>query len=331
MNVQRAVIPMGNESAYGQCEDDSSEEEEEEEERGGRRVGCIRSVVGGCYGCFYGCYFCNCCCACILAVFLTIGAINLAQIRNYNCNAGGLEGITPPYGGQLLPTQVVLKEYWNQGFQYTKRIDVYDPNKNMSHIGYFYDMNLLFFMRFGYSDANDRIWFEAKRPWFYGGRTFSEYWRRSVYDEDHYYLQECRSGNDKNVYHIDEDTSVRPWWCKHECMKVLNTSKQLPNSLVPAVPEARVHFNYTLEWYFSGFKTRQAWNMLMTDPTTKRTIASAQQYFTLKNYFMSWTQRYVSHWNVNITSGETNLPNWVVVFMAALDDIDESSESGKEH
>merc|ERR1712203_866256 len=83
------------------------------------------------------------------------------------------------------------------------------------------------------------------------------------------------------------------------CMKVLNVSKQLPNKQSPIIPEARVHFNYTMEWYFNGFRTRPAWNMLMKDPRTNATLATAHQYFSLKNYFMSWHQRWISHWEVN--------------------------------
>jgi len=261
-----------------------------------------------------------------LSVFFAIGGFGFAIARNYSCYEESLVNILPPYAGQIFPNNVILREVWNQGFQFTKQIDVFDAGMNEQKIGYFFDMNFLFWTRFGYSDIDGRIWFEATRPWFKGATSFSDYWRRYTYAEEHYYIQRCDAGH--AVYWVDEDTSQRPWWCQDSCMKVLNVSK---HGSYQEMPEARVHFNYSLEWYFNGYRTREAWNMKMTDVNRSQQIAYAHQNFTLKNYFMSWQQRWMSHWHLNITKGETELPNWVIAFMTALDDIDEASESGKEH
>eukprot|EP00930_Biecheleria_cincta_P036908 TRINITY_DN25295_c0_g1_i1.p1 TRINITY_DN25295_c0_g1~~TRINITY_DN25295_c0_g1_i1.p1 ORF type:complete len:309 (+),score=44.13 TRINITY_DN25295_c0_g1_i1:124-1050(+) len=275
------------------------------------------------------------CCQCILGTIIAVGAFYLALSRNYNCNPEALRSITPPYNGELLPTSVVLKErVYNWGIQFTKLVDVYDA-VDSRHIGYFYDMNFLAFMRFGFSDASDRIWFEAKRPWWSGAHDFSTWWRRYwVYSSDHYYVQRCDDGDFGRlggIYYIDEDINRRPWWCKSDCMKIINVSRQDDDQKAPPVPMARVHFNYTIEWYYGGFKTRQAWTMHMADPSTGASIAAARQRFGLQNVPLSWAQRFVSRWDVNVGIENPELPNWMIVFMAALDDIDEGGGHASRH
>jgi len=307
-----------------QEEEDESDNEKDEE--GGKCASCCFRFVG----CIYGGYACSLCCFCCLSIFLVMGAFGYAVARNYSCQEAAVANIPAPYGGQIFPNQVILREYWNQGFQFTKQIDVFDPAQNDVKIGYFFDMNFLFFFRFGYADVDGRIWFEARRPWFFGAQSLSNWWHRLVYGSEHYYVQRCDAG--QPTFDVDEDTTVRPQWCQDSCMKILNVSKHEPNSYdFQEIPEARVHFNYTLEWYFGGFRTREAWNMKITDVSKMQQIAYAHQNFTLKNYFLSWHQRWISHWHLNITQGEPNLPNWVITFMTALDDIDEASEGGKSH
>lgn len=276
------------------------------------------------------------CCQCTVCIFFALGALYLALTRNYNCNPGALQDVAPPYNGELLPQSVVLKErVYNWGIQFTKLVDVYDA-ADSRHIGYFYDMNFLAFMRFGFSDASDRIWFEAKRPWWSGAHDFSTWWRRwMVYGSQHYYLQRCDDGDFGRlggIYYVDEDINRRPWWCKDDCMKIMNVSRQDDDQETPPVPMARVHFNYTIEWYYGGFKTRQAWTMQMTDPSANATIASARQRFGLQNVPLSFgAQRFVSRWDVNVRVENPELPSWMIVFMAALDDIDEGGGHASRH
>jgi len=315
---------------YQPAEEDEDSEEDVEDGEGVdclTRCGLLCHLCASCIGLTTYCLQLFVCCFCL---FLGVGAIFMAQARNYSCNEEAVSGLAAPYNGDVLPSNVMLKEYWNQGIQWTKQIDVYDPAQPKEKIGSFFDMNFFFFNRFGYADSDGRVWFEARRPWFYGASSLSDWWRRHWYAQEHYYLQRCDSGFP--TYNVDEDISVRPWWCADGCMKIFNVSKSDasdPLSVQQETPEARVHFNYTLEWYFDGFRTREAWNMRVTDASKMTQIASAQQTFTLKNYFMSWQQRWISHWEVKISKRETNLPSWVLVFMAALDDIDESSEEDK--
>lgn len=315
---------MVQQNAAPEEEQEEEESDEETAQGGGKSAGCCALFAL----CFNSCYVCTLCCCCCLSIFLAIGAFGYAVARNYSCAEAAVANVPAPYGGQIFPDQVVLREYWNQGWQFTKQIDVFDPAQGDVKIGYFFDMNFLSFFRFGYADVDGRIWFEARRPWFLGAHSLSNYWRRWIYASEHYYLQRCDAT--PPTYYVDEDTSLRPQWCQDECMKILNVSQEEPTGY-GMVPDARVHFNYTLEWYFGGFRTREAWNMKMTDVSKLKQIAYAHQNFTLKNYFMSWHQRWISHWHLNITQGETNLPNWVITFMTALDDIDEASEGGKSH
>jgi len=255
-----------------------------------------------------------------------IAAFFLALERNYNCDMEALQNIEAPFNNELLPPSVVLKErvstWW---IQLTKLVDVYDVAG--THLGYFYDMNFLWFMRFGFSDASDRIWFEARRPWWSGASSLTEWWSRAwVYSSEHYYLQRCDNGGGGlgGTFFIDEDTTRRPWWCQDHCMKILDVAHQ--ESDAPPIPVARVRFNYTLQWYYGGFQTRKAWNMAMAEPHTKKPIAQAHQHFDLQNMAFG-AQKYVSRWLVDVLVETPNLPNWVVVFMAVLDDIDEGGNS----
>ncbi|CAE7334894.1 Iigp1, partial [Symbiodinium pilosum] len=97
-------------------------------------------------------------CLFAIGVLMSIGAISLAIERNAYCDPDQLLGVEPPYGGDLLPDRFILSER-KQYLKLSKIIDVYD--ENWVRMGYFYDLNLLFIMRFGYSDNSDRIWFEA--------------------------------------------------------------------------------------------------------------------------------------------------------------------------
>lgn len=270
-----------------------------------------------------------------MCTIIAVGAFYLALTRNYNCNPGALQTVAPPYNGELMPASVILKErVYNWGIQFTKLVDVYDAIDSR-HIGYFYDMNFLAFMRFGFSDASDRIWFEAKRPWWSGARDYSTWWRRyMVYGSDHYYVQRCDDGDFGRlggIYYVDEDIHRRPWWCKSDCMKIINVSRQDDDQKTPPVPMAHVHFNYTIEWFYGGFKTRRAWTMQMAEPSTGATIAAARQRFGLQDQPLSWVQRFVSRWDVNVRVENPELPNWMIVFMAALDDIDEGGGHASRH
>jgi len=113
-------------------------------------------------------------------------------------------------------------------------------------------------------------------------------------------------------------------------MKIMDVARQSENQDSTMTPAARVNFNYTLEWYYGGFQTRKAWNMLMTDPNSNVQIAQAHQSFVLQNLpYLGQGQMYLSRWHVDIGAA-THLPNWMIVFMAVLDDVDESESDSED-
>jgi len=73
-----------------------------------------------------------------LALVVALAIFFVALGRNYNCNPEALAGITPPFDGHLIPSNVTLIERrgW---FQLSKLIDVYDATSD-AHLGYFYDI-----------------------------------------------------------------------------------------------------------------------------------------------------------------------------------------------
>ena len=177
----------------------------------------------------------------LISCALAFGTVMLACERDSHCAPADLLGVQPPYEGNLLPFRFTLSER-KQYVQLSKVIDVYD--KGGQRIGYFYDLNFLFWMRFGYSDTSDRIWFEARRPsllvrMFRMGRQL--------------YLQRCdvgASGRHGGVFDLKEDVWKEPWWCFQNCEAVYNITRR------PADPADGQHnqpvgdavFNSTLEW-----------------------------------------------------------------------------------
>ena len=114
---------------------------------------------------------------------IVVPTVATAVTRNRDCDATKLAGQTPPYGGQLVPKETVLVERagW---FQLSKLVDVYDgANANATRVGYFFDMNFLLWMRFGYADASDRVWFEGRYSGFFA--RFLPYLSLSLVRCDH--------------------------------------------------------------------------------------------------------------------------------------------------
>lgn len=249
-----------------------------------------------------------------VAMIVSFIVFSVAFTRNLGCNPADLMADTPPYGGELIPDNVTLKERVTY-FQFSKMVDVYDNAKGMKHVGYFYDMNMFFIKRFGFSDAEDRIWFEAKYPW-------SSYFSFGL----RYVLQRCdvgANGRTGGIFDVVEDYSQRPWFCWSSCKQVFNIARaNAAQSSSDYVPVAHVQFNSKMENI--GVHWNQyvnAWFMNMTDPHDGSQLAYAQQRF----YWSStkWNAYTLSRWGLDVVKEENYLPNWVAGFMAALDDIEE--------
>jgi len=247
-----------------------------------------------------------------LALVVALAIFFVALGRNYNCNPEALAGITPPFDGHLIPSNVTLIERrgW---FQLSKLIDVYDATSD-AHLGYFYDMQLFFFLRFGFSDAEDRIWMEAK---------FASFWSRFKWNIE-YQLQRCDeqawdSGRaTMGTYDIREDIWARSWFCLTSCKREFEV-RRLRSPLAPA----RAIFDSQLNYIF--FKWRHAWFMHLVSESGAL-IAEAKQRFFLGGR-LGFSA--LSRWTLEIREAQARqagLPNWVLGFMAALDDIEEGEE-----
>jgi len=305
-------------------------------------------------------------------------------MRNAGCNPAALANRDVPYNGEIIPANCTLVER-NQWWPPGQMVDVYDENK--IHAGYFYDMHMFFFMRFGYSDASGQIWFEAQYPNFFSRFRLGQ----------EYQLQRCDVGEAARtgaVFDISEDYHKEPWCfftatcarlftisrrdvkgevsdqkalsghadfapppaptisntpsckrimttCGNECpgdtcqacieahgldydtytktCVVKPAAQQLMefDSTTGAIPVGSVVFNGTREWI--GGKYQTVWNMQMKEKGGVQ-IADAQQHFKNRGVW----RKALSRWSVNTTTEDAAIPNWVIAFMAALDDIDES-------
>eukprot|EP00928_Gymnodinium_smaydae_P004674 TRINITY_DN11593_c1_g1_i1.p1 TRINITY_DN11593_c1_g1~~TRINITY_DN11593_c1_g1_i1.p1 ORF type:complete len:384 (-),score=68.75 TRINITY_DN11593_c1_g1_i1:58-1209(-) len=278
-----------------------------------RRRGDAGDMVKGAYYCFSIC----------VSLVIAILAFHVALGRNAHCDPADLMGVSPPYDGEILPANFTLVER-RQYFQLTKLVDVYDTETG-AHVGYFYDMNFLLFFRFGYSDASDRIWFEAKYPSFFA-RIFQA--------GDWYFLQRCdvgAGGRSGGIFDVKEDWAARPWYCYNNCYRAFNVSRRIADDTQCSGgscyhPVANVVFNSTLEWFQNGIfsSARHRWYMNLTNPDDDSEIAFAQQRFKMQH--MGLGSVAVSRWSVDVEKEEPYLPNWVVGFMAALDDIEEGAD-----
>jgi len=249
--------------------------------------------------------------------------------RNYYCNPDALAEIDPPYGGQIIPSNVSLVER-KYFFQFTKIIDVYDEEQ--AHVGYFYDINLFLIMRFGFSDPNGKIWFESRYA------SLVSRFKPIV----EYNIQRCDSGvggRTDEVFELKEDWWTESWFCIYHCNRRFNLSRHETNQHVMErlLPEAnfgtnavaRVVFDSTLTATFrgkmtgpvdnGGFAFRPYWWMKVYNLTSGAQLAVAKQHFITGGSVSNFDV--LSRWN--LTMEEQGLPNWVIAFLSVLDDIEE--------
>lgn len=247
-----------------------------------------------------------------------LASFTISLERIGSCNAHALRDKEPPYGGKLLPEKVRLVQRLNW-FQFARYLDVYDAREG-THVGYFYDMLLPFWMRFGFSDASGQIWFEARYASFLSRFKF---WVE-------YDLQRCDvalDGRAGYVWDVKENWWARPWpWqCIFNCAREFHVWRRPSGSEHPdyaVAPVARAVFNSTLQ--YGGMQVvRHEWFLNVTDSGTGSTMAWAQQHFVYGGQLTGMMLR--SNWTMDVIEKKAPLPNWVIGFMAALDDIEEAS------
>ena len=264
---------------------------------------------------------------CLVALVVLALTVNLSLSRHYDCNEAALQDVKPPFDGELLPQTAVFVERrgW---FQWSRLIDVYEGGTETAgeadskRIGYFYDMNLLFFKRFGFSDAQDRIWFEGRYP--------SLLSRVKPYHE--YELRRCDARG--GTFDAVEQLWDRSFLCFFSCEQSFTLSKRSRSGV--RRPAANVKFDSKLK-VNAALNARHAWFMSVEEHTDGTQMATAQQHFAMGNSNLRGVKAarcffcQLSHWTLSISStGRTEesvpLPNWVVGFMAALDDLLHSSK-----
>eukprot|EP00931_Biecheleriopsis_adriatica_P051486 TRINITY_DN29866_c0_g1_i1.p1 TRINITY_DN29866_c0_g1~~TRINITY_DN29866_c0_g1_i1.p1 ORF type:complete len:234 (+),score=36.15 TRINITY_DN29866_c0_g1_i1:90-791(+) len=231
-----------------------------------------------------------------------------------------------------MPGNLILVERKYLLIQFTKLVDVY--TQNMTHLGYFYDINLFIIMRFGFSDPAGNIWFEARYA------SFLSRFKPII----EYNLQRCDAGGVDRpswLYQIKEEWWVESYWrCIFRCQRLFNLAQRAEKAQVreQLLPEANFGEDPRVQVSFDGFMVptvrgritgpterlgtglRQVWSMTMTNSTHHEVIANASQHFVIGA--PDQDMRVLSRWKV-VTHHDSDLPNWVVGFMAVLDDIEE--------
>eukprot|EP00441_Pelagodinium_beii_P020964 CAMPEP_0197665266 /NCGR_PEP_ID=MMETSP1338-20131121/59126_1 /TAXON_ID=43686 ORGANISM="Pelagodinium beii, Strain RCC1491" /NCGR_SAMPLE_ID=MMETSP1338 /ASSEMBLY_ACC=CAM_ASM_000754 /LENGTH=272 /DNA_ID=CAMNT_0043244043 /DNA_START=41 /DNA_END=856 /DNA_ORIENTATION=- len=245
----------------------------------------------------------------LIALPFLLATLGVALSRNSGCDYDALKDIPPPHGGSLVPANITLVERRHL-FQLYKYVDVFDRDGHS--VGYFYDMNFLLWMRFGFSDSEHRIWFEAKYKSFLSRFKFNI----------EYYLQRCDVGADAReggMYDVKEDWWARKWFCITNCVRKFSVSRTDVSNARDTMSAATAVFNSTLV-HRGMLGLRHEWYLNMTDSLTSDRIAFAKQHFfwggPLGNMLLS-------NWTVDVAEQKAYLPNWVIAFMAALDDVEE--------
>mmetsp|Transcript_8105 Transcript_8105/g.18964 ORF Transcript_8105/g.18964 Transcript_8105/m.18964 type:complete len:310 (+) Transcript_8105:113-1042(+) len=262
---------------------------------------------------------------CLFTVAFWIGVT-----RNLYCNPYALENVEPPFGGQLMPENVTLVERKYLLIQFTKLVDVYDASQ--THIGYFYDINLFIIMRFGFSDSHGRIWFEARYA------SFLSRFKPII----EYNVQRCDAGSERTtlLYELKELWWKESYWrCFVNCSRLFNLAERPASTQVreTLLPEAdfgqRAAYQISFDGWLAptlrgqitgpvssfGTGVRQVWSMHLRNSDGKL-VAKAKQHFVIGS--ADQDMRVLSRWKV-VTMLKSDLPNWVIGFLAVLDDIEE--------
>ncbi|CAJ1415592.1 unnamed protein product [Effrenium voratum] len=287
------------------------------------------------------CRCCQCCdvrlCRLVALVCLFSWAFWIGVTRNLYCEPSALADVEPPFKGELLPRNFTLVERKYLLIQFTKLVDVYDDQQ--VHVGYFYDINLFIIMRFGFSDAQGRIWFEARYA------SFLSRFKPII----EYTVQRCDAGAEgrpSSVYELKEVWWAESYWrCLVNCTRLFSLAHrhaegQVSERLLPPwafgfakseghnldvafrgwlVPTIRGQVTGPVSGMGTGL--RQDWDMEVRERDAGRDlVASARQHFVIGN--PDQDMRVLSRWQVTTVRPDV-LPNWLVGFLAVRDDVEE--------
>ena len=159
-----------------------------------------------------------CTLALCLIFFIVIPIFALLISGDRACDTSRLKGVAPPYKDELVPRVPVMVEYYTDWYQYSKLFDVYDGATTSAisadKAGYYYYVNILGFLRFGYADDDERVWFEGKYNGF-GARL-------KPYAD----MQASRCEGDDTRFRVTEDYWDRTWFCWSRCWRKFHISRR---------------------------------------------------------------------------------------------------------
>lgn len=297
----------------------------------GDRFYCGAPPVPERYRWEYTVIFCTCFICCLFFVAIPILALLITGDRT--CDKSRLEGVKPPFDGQIMPPEPVMVEYYTDWYQYSKLFDVYDGTQSnasqATRVGYFYYMNILSFLRFGYSEegevsdagrivTGDRVWFEGKYTQF--GSRLKPYADLVV----------LKCDEDFARYQVVEDFWDRTWFCWSRCRRTFHVTKRETKD-GEFKPYAEALF-YDAERYYDTYETPETYDvryMNLTAATTSTTepgplLATAT--LRLGNAYTQVGLDALNRWLVDYEPNVTKKPksppeHWLVGFVTAMDDV----------
>ena len=287
-----------------------------------------------------GHFLCCCCCFCSLGLgLLLVGTGMLAVERNHGCRPSQLENVTVPFGGEVLPRRMAMveRDHW---LHYSSIVDVHeeDAAANASRVGYFFNTNFIFWMRFGYADAENRVWFEARHSYF-----LSPFHPMAEYD-----LVRCDEDHGAAPFRVVEDWAQRTWFCFFECRRsflLYRRGDELGHGANISSDALRADGADGVDAKAGGYQhaataifdselqhraigARPAWRMNLTDATDESLIASAEQRRKQRFAVRGLSPLHaLSRWVVQVEEEEPRVPTWAIGFMAALDDVTQHEET----
>jgi len=266
--------------------------------------------------CVIFCTFLLCC-----TFFVAIPILALVISGDRTCDSERIKGVSAPYDGELVPPQPIMVEYYTDWDQYSKLFDVYDGEKSnasqASRVGYFYYMNILSFLRFGYSEESDRVWFEGQYTSFAS--------RLKPYAD--YLAQRC----DKSFaqFKVVEDFWDRSYFCWSRCRRTFHVYQREKQGDAFA-PYADAIFYDVDRWSNEGFGPGHYDVRLMNMTSVNyKGLADgtmlARARLRLGDDYSAVGLDALNRWLVEFDAKDKAVtsppPHWLVTFVTAMDDV----------
>jgi len=299
-------------------------DEEEPLIRNNRRNPTVQTKEGFYFGCptldddnryEYFTVFCTLTLCLIFFIVIPIFALLISGDRA--CDTSRLKGVTPPYKDELVPKMPVMVEYYTDWYQYSKLFDVYDGATTSAisadKAGYFYYVNILGFLRFGYADDDEHVWFEGKYNGF-GARL-------KPYAD----MQALRCEGDATKYRVTEDYWDRTWFCWSRCWRKFHISRRKDEKsdfqpYADAVFYDEPRYDYGFDSQTSSLNAR---SMNLTDAESGSLISRAQ--LLLGDPYADVGLSALNRWTLDFAASEKGFkeppPHWLVTFVVAMDDV----------